>query len=100
MAVAERDLISLDEVAARLGGISVKTVKRRIAEAGIRGPRPGREMMLTEGDYDRLVEATRERSPLPPTNVSRSARDALGSAHRRRTKRMLKNLRNLARQSG
>ncbi len=53
-------LLSLNEVAKRLG-VSKYTVKDRIREAQIRGPRPGREMMLTEKDYQALVEHMRKR---------------------------------------
>lgn len=54
-------LLSLQEVARRLG-VSIKTVRRRIAETGIRGPRIGREMMLTESDLARLLEILRRRA--------------------------------------
>lgn len=53
-------LLSLDEVAKRLK-VSKYTAKERIREAGIRGPRPGREMLLTEDDYRRLLENMRLR---------------------------------------
>lgn len=86
---ADRELITLDEAAARLGGISRKTLMRRIAEAGIRGPRPGRAMMLTEEDYRRLLEATRERTPAPPAPQNgRTPQAALRSAQRRQSKRL------------
>ena len=88
-------LLSLAEAAARFG-VSVKTLKRRIREAGIRGPRAGREMMLTEADFDRLVEATRARTPEPPdpaTPAARSPSEALRSLHRRQTQRLVAGLR-------
>lgn len=72
------ELISLAEAAERLGGVSVKTVKRRCVEAGIRGPRPGREMMLTEQDYARLVEyIARHRRRTRLGRPSRSPKEAL-----------------------
>jgi excisionase family DNA binding protein len=89
-------LLSLAEAAARLG-VAVKTLKKRIREAGIRGPRPGREMKLTEADFDRLVEATRARTPAPedPGEVAaaRSPGEALRSLHRRQTQRLVEGLR-------
>lgn len=54
-------LLSLREVA-ELMDVSVRTVKRRIKEAGIELPRPGRVVKLTENDYKNLIEATRCRS--------------------------------------
>lgn len=53
-------LLTLNEVAQRLS-ISKYTLKERIREAGINGPRPGREMQLTERDYQALVEHMRQR---------------------------------------
>jgi excisionase family DNA binding protein len=55
-----RDLMTLDEAARRLG-VSKTTVLRRCAEAGIQGPRPAKQVMLTEADYDRLVDYLRTR---------------------------------------
>jgi excisionase family DNA binding protein len=56
------DLITLDEAAARLRGITVKTLKRRLAEAGIRGIKPGRERLLSEADYKALVVYLEQRA--------------------------------------
>jgi excisionase family DNA binding protein len=90
--MAEGDLISLEEVARRLGGVSVDTVKRRIREAGIRGPRPGKEVMLTETDYRELVEHLRNRSPLP-AGPKRSPQQSLKNSKRRQSKRLLAQVR-------
>ena len=54
------ELFTLAEVAKRLG-VSIYTTKERLREAGIHGPRPGREMKLTERDYQQLVEHMRQR---------------------------------------
>lgn len=54
------ELFTLDEIAKRLG-VSKYTAKERIREAGINGPRPGREMKLTEKDYQQLIEKMRQR---------------------------------------
>jgi len=62
------DWISLGEAAAQLG-VSEKTVKRRLAEAGILVPRVGRAPQLTRGDFDRLVESTRGRGQPQPTTT-------------------------------
>ena len=89
------ELITLDEAAARLGGISRKTLMRRIAEAGIRGPRPGRAMMLTEADYQQLLEATRARSPepIPAPPPGRSAREALRRSRALHSRRLAAKIR-------
>lgn len=95
-------LYTLAEVAKRLGGISVRTVQRRIVDAGIRPPRPGRAMVLTEGDLAALIEALRCRSPSSPqgdaketritSSEARSTAEALRSLQRRRTQRLLADL--------
>lgn len=84
--MAKRKLITLDEAAARLGGIARNTLLRRLAEAGIRPPKPGRHAMLTERDFTALVEAIRARSPAPP--AARPAQQALRAAQRRQTQRL------------
>lgn len=95
-------LIPLAEVAQRLG-VSVKTVKRRLAEAGIKGPRPGHGMLLTEADFARLVEAMRaRRRPYTKKGETREqpprdAGEALRAAHLRQTKRLLGGMRRGAR---
>lgn len=53
-------LFTLSEVAERLG-VSVYTLKERLREAGVHGPRPGREMRLTERDIAQLLENMRRR---------------------------------------
>jgi len=85
MADRRADLLSLDEAARRLGGISRNTLLRRLAEAGIRPPKPGRYAMLTEGDFAARVLAMRARSPAPPAPAPppRTPMDALRAAARR-----------------
>lgn len=81
-------LLSLSEVAKRLGGISLDTVKERIREAGIRGPRPAREMMLTERDYQALIEHMRQRQRGGGEHAERAAKQALRTLRLRETKRL------------
>jgi hypothetical protein len=63
---------------------------RRIAEAGIRAPKPGRHEMLTEADYLELVEATRARSPQLAAPAPGRAGEALRRSRRLQTTRPLK----------
>ena len=96
-------LLPLEEVAERLGGVSIRTAKRRIQEAGIDPPRPGRAVMLTEADLVAVIEASRCRSSsLPRANAKatpiishapRSADETLRSLRRRETSRLLGGLR-------
>jgi hypothetical protein len=58
----EGPYFSYEEVAKKLGGIKVSTVKTRIREAGIRPVRPGRTPYLHQDDIPALIEATRERN--------------------------------------
>jgi excisionase family DNA binding protein len=82
------DLITLDEAAARLG-VARNIVRRRIREAGIRPPKPGRHVMLTEADYQQLVESTRARTLEPPAPApGRDAADALRRIRRLQTARL------------
>jgi hypothetical protein len=53
---------SLDEGAQRLS-IGVHTLKRRIREARLHLPRPGRSRMFTERDFQLLVDYIRTRGP-------------------------------------
>lgn len=85
------DLISLEEAAARLGVRSIKTVRRRIKEAGLQPPRPGRVMMLTEADYRELVAASRRRSKPAPASADAAA--ALKRARGRQSRRLAAKLR-------
>ena len=60
---------TLAEVAKELG-VTVRTLQRRLAEAGIRPARPGRTAMLSDADVTKLMEESRGRSksssePLP-----------------------------------
>ena len=54
--------LSYEEVAEKLGGITVATLKRRIREAGLQPVRPGRTPYLHETDVPKLLEATRQRT--------------------------------------
>jgi hypothetical protein len=96
-------LIPMTEVAERLGGVSIRTAKRRIEEAGINPPRPGRAFMLTEADLAAVIEASRCRSSsslqasaratLTTSRAPRSADETLRSLRRRETSRLLADLR-------
>jgi len=89
-------LLTIPEICQRLGGVSEKTAKRRIKDAGIRPARPGRAPMLTEDELSQVIEASRRRSPPPPeppSEEARSARDALRSIRARQTKRLANELR-------
>ncbi len=69
---------TLAEVAKELG-ITDRTLKRRLAEAGIRPARPGRTPMLSDSDVTKLMEESRWRSgspkpspePRPPDEMAR-----------------------------
>src|SRR3954468_10872223 len=99
-------LLPLTGVAERLGGVSIRTAKRRIQEAGIDPPRPGRAVMLTEADLAVVIEASRCRSSsLPQENARatnsisrapRSADETLRSLRRRETSRLLGGLRKIS----
>src|SRR5215471_5249243 len=91
--------LSLDEVAARLR-VSRRTLKRRIAETGLAFARPGRTVVFTESDYQRLLKALREcRSNLShqarekeissTSSEARSTDDSMRSLRRRQTQRLL-----------
>ncbi|HEY1258526.1 MAG TPA: helix-turn-helix domain-containing protein [Stellaceae bacterium] len=54
--VAAVKVFTLAEAAAVLG-VSLRTLQRRIAEAGLDLPKPGRARLLTEADFNRLIEA-------------------------------------------
>src|SRR5215831_3715589 len=71
------NLMSLSEAAHRLG-VTTRTVKRRISEAGLVLPRPGRAVMLTEADLLQLIEATRCRST---SSLRVNARAISSSSH-------------------
>jgi hypothetical protein len=58
-------------------------VKRRLAEAGIRGLRPARALMLSEAEYERLVEHIRKRRPRLG-RPRRSPKEALAGRQGRR----------------
>lgn len=94
--MAETELISLEEAARRLR-VSVKTVQRRCAEAGIRGLRPGSKMMLAEADYAALVAYLYDRAPAlapdPRQMAGRTAQEALRAVHRRETRRLVDGVR-------
>ena len=53
---------TLPEVAQKFG-VSQATVRRRIKEAKLSPYRPGRSMVLSEGDLIVLLDATRGRGP-------------------------------------
>jgi hypothetical protein len=55
--------VGVDELAAWLGGITRRTLLRRMSEAGIRGTGRGRTRSLTEEEYRRLIEWLEERTP-------------------------------------
>jgi transposase len=78
--------LSLEEVAERLGGITVHTLKQRIKEAGIQPVRPGRTPYLTEDDIKPLIEATRRRKSAydPRPSVRRAVRSSQVRMARRR----------------
>lgn len=74
-----------------------KTLLLRIAEAGIRPRKPNRQPVLTAAEIERVLEATRTRSPpLPPPLVGRDARAAVADARRRKTKQIAKRVRHTA----
>lgn len=82
------ELIPLTEIARRLGGVTLWTVKRRIREAGIDAPRPGREMMLTEDDYRQLVNHMRTRKHSSGDRLTLEAKSALRKMRTRETRRL------------
>lgn len=86
--MSEIELIPLTEIARRLGGVSLWTVKRRIREAGIDAPRPGRDMMLTEDDYRQLVNHIRTRKHSSGERLTLEAKSALRKMRTRETKRL------------
>ena len=55
---------TLAEVARDLG-ITDRTLRQRLKEAGIRAARPGRIAMLSEADVTKLMEQSRNRRRLP-----------------------------------
>jgi len=81
--------LTLDVIAERLR-INIKTLNRRLAEAGIRGIKPGRERLLTEVDFANLVEHLDRRAtsltPRSPLGVPVAVRRQL---HRSETKWLL-----------
>ena len=82
----------LPEVAAQLG-ISVQTLRRRMAEAGVRPVRVGRGPMVSQSDIAKLIEESRfrervreeARKPRPPLT-----REELGQRIREGKERMRK----------
>ena len=90
------DLITLQEAARQLGGARVKTVVRKLAEAGIRGIKVGRRRLLRPAQLEELkawLEArtpalTAEYMPAPPMvgNVARRI-------HRAETRRLVQGVR-------
>ena len=51
--------------AAAMFGVSTDTIKRRVAEAGVRPARVGRGIALSEAELEAVIEASRLRSPKP-----------------------------------
>lgn len=72
-------LLTEAEAAARLH-ISIRTLRDRMAEAGVRGIKPGRKRLLPEGDFQTLIEYLARRTtnlgartaPGVPVNVRRA----------------------------
>ena len=69
-------LRSLAEVAKELG-ISPKTLRRRVHEAGLRPARPGRTFLLSEAEIAKILDESRRR------NVRGSGAAALANSHDR-----------------
>jgi hypothetical protein len=75
--------LTLAQVAERLGGVSVRTLKDTIRQVGAPFRKVGKEWLMTEDDYRFFLEAVKCRSTTAGAGNSGTSEERSGSAKRR-----------------